>query len=148
MTAERLVKLRFALEKDSDGYPPGAIESLWVEPRDSEVYCVRSIPFFYRKATLGDVIRVVSEVDGIVDVIKIVESSGNSMVRIYCDTPEKLQSALEHLKSANLAIELFSKFSLISIIVRKTSEYRSLRKWLKSFASDGEADYEEPLLRH
>lgn len=51
------VKVRFALERDEDGWPPAESEGLWAELVESDLYRLDNTPWFVRGVAAGDVVQ-------------------------------------------------------------------------------------------
>jgi hypothetical protein len=79
----RQAKVHFRLTQDQDGYPPAAVESVWAEAgEDAQEYKIDNVPFFSREATLGDIVKVRSDIDGHLWFDALLRPSGNSLIRI------------------------------------------------------------------
>jgi len=79
------VEVWFKLVKSADGYPKSQDwEELWARP-DGEVYVVSSIPFFEKRVSRGDRIRVTTNPEGFLEFIEVATHNGHSTFRVYVD---------------------------------------------------------------
>lgn len=60
-----LVKLRFALDVDADGWPPVGSEGVWAEPLGCDRYRIRNTPWFVQDLAVDDVVTAEEDADGI-----------------------------------------------------------------------------------
>src|SRR5579859_4655638 len=54
MAAEHLVKIKFPLTKDDEGFPPADAEILWARACGGGVFVIDNIPFFVKLVSCGD----------------------------------------------------------------------------------------------
>ncbi|WP_432106220.1 DUF4265 domain-containing protein [Streptomyces sp. bgisy091] len=76
------VKVHFCMEIDEDGWPPASVESLWaVDLVDGRVRLDKT-PWFVRRVSSGDVIRVQPDDDGVLWAGETVQPSQSCTIRL------------------------------------------------------------------
>ncbi|MCR6689588.1 DUF4265 domain-containing protein [Cellulomonas sp.] len=76
------VKVRFALDRDEDGWPPAESEGLWARPLGDERYRIDNTPWFVRGTSADDVIQALPDPDGTLWFAGTVEASGRQTIRV------------------------------------------------------------------
>lgn len=141
------VKLHFKLSHDSEGYPPVAVESVWASPGESaELFVLDSIPFFAREATFQDVVRAVRD-DGHLWFEKVVQPSGNSLIRLVFFFPDRIADVRDALSALGCSTELLRDRQLVAVNVPREAPLSGVQAYVTQQASAGVLDYEEPILR-
>ncbi len=141
-------KVTFRLEQDEDGYPPFAVEDLWMsETEVPDEYVVNNIPFFARQATVGDRVRVVNTADGSwFD--RVVAGSANSLLRAIFFDKSKIASVRETLNSLGCSSEAFKGIAILAVLCPGDVDYVPVQAYLNSLKENGVIDYEEAIIRH
>lgn len=139
-------KILFRLQRDSEGYPPADVESVWAEESGDGAFVIDNIPFFAREATLGDEVTVTYDgKDAFYSSTR--KRSGNSLLRVILfgrHDASRLRSGLDKLGCSSEQSHLNS---LIAVNVPVTSDINKVRLFLDDGVKRGFWDYEEPLLR-
>jgi len=139
-------RIFFALEHDSDGYPPVGVETVWAkEESGTDRFVIDNIPFFATQATLGDVVGVASR-EGQVWYESTLEHSGNSLIRVLCHKgtdPAEVRQSLEHL---GCATEWAAAYSLVAVSVPPNVRLAAVQDVLQRGEVEEKWGYEEPLL--
>ena len=140
-------KVHFRLVQDGDGYPPGSVESLWAQTgNNAGEYVVDNVPLFTRDATIGDVVHVREE-DGHLWFDKVVHRSTNSLVRVVFFDPNAVERVNERLVNLGCSTEYLAAHKLLAVSIPITVSLQNVQGYLKTEASSGTLDYEEPILR-
>ena len=140
------VKVFFDLERIDEDYPPVDVESVWADALADGTFRIDNVPFFATRATLGDIIRTVSQ-DGQNFYSTTAIESSNSLIRVILfdgNDPQPLRAALASLGCES---ELSHLSALIAVNVPANVDIAVVQKLLNAGSLSGEWDYEEPLLR-
>lgn len=76
------VKVRFALDRDEDGWPPAESEGLWAVPLGGDLYRVDNTPWFVRGVAAEDTIEARADVDGVAWFVRVCERGRRIVVRV------------------------------------------------------------------
>jgi hypothetical protein len=139
-------KILFRLIQDDDGYPPVSFEGVWAIHQGGDRFEIDNIPFFTREVTLGDVVEAI-ERGGELDYVRMVEQSGNSLIRIvYYDgsDPAALRKELEQL---GCSTEWNSDHQLIAVNVPLEVKLSNVQEFLQEGFNQDRWDYEEAVIR-
>ncbi|WIG96639.1 DUF4265 domain-containing protein [Myxococcus sp. SDU36] len=140
------VKVYFQLVQDEDDYPPASVESVWAQPGSGvHVFVVGNVPFFTRDATLGDVV-LTREVDGQFWFEKVLEYSGNSLIRVAFYNRELIEGVRKGLVALGCEIEFAEQYGLLAVSVPASVNLSDVQEYLQNQAKGGELEYEEPIL--
>jgi hypothetical protein len=140
-------KIHIRLEKDDDGYPPAGVESVWGQPTDTPAeYVVDNVPFFARCATLGDVVQVAEDDQGLW-FVGVVRRSGNSLIRVVFFDRSLATSVSKALVDLGCSTEYLAAYGLLAVNVPPEVGLGDVQSYLNTEAGKGALDYEEPLLR-
>jgi hypothetical protein len=141
-------KISFHVSQDEDNYPPVSAEALVVKPvGQPDEPEIAEIPFYVREATLGDIVRVETDDDGVWWYIGMVQRSGNSLLRIvFFESQERvrIESALTNQGCQTAFLE---HGGLLAVNVPPSTSLAAVQALLASESARGVLDYEEPLLR-
>ena len=140
-------KLRFRIQQDETGYPPVSVESLHVSKISEERYCLESIPFFFREATLGDIVVVEEEGDGLSYAL-VVGGERNSLVRVFVPASEQVEALTVLLNELGLLFEVLKDFGIVAINISPEQSYRDVLTRLEESLDMETAGMEEVLCRH
>jgi Domain of unknown function (DUF4265) len=77
-----LVRVRFQLHPDEDGWPPVASEGVWAVPLGGGLVRLDNIPWFARDVASGDTFGTSTDSDGVLWATDKVAWSGNCTVRV------------------------------------------------------------------
>src|SRR3954451_9133024 len=76
------VRVRFALERDQDGWPPAESEGLWAEPVEGGLYRIDNTPWFARGVAADDLVEAQPDVEGMLWFIQVRKPGGRTVVRV------------------------------------------------------------------
>lgn len=139
-------KMHFRLVPDADGWPPVAVESVWVTVREDGRFVVGNIPVFATDATLDDVVEAAWE-DGELRYKTTVTASGNSLLRVICCKGSDPAQVRAELKELGCSTELDDRHGIIAVNVPSDVDLGVVQEFLARGAQDEKWDYEEALLR-
>jgi hypothetical protein len=138
-----LVKIKFILPQEPDGYPLDQFESVWAVPEGSS-YRIDNIPFFVRGVACGDLVSVSKQGDEIC-YRGLDSAGGHSTVRVLvtdeADAP--VRQVRDELRQLGCPSELSHVPGLIAVDVPPHVNYDNLRKFLDTGESEGRWEYEE-----
>lgn len=140
-------KLRFRIRQDETGFPPVTVESLHVSKITEDSYCLESIPFFFREATLGDIVVVEEEDDGLSYAL-VVGGERNSLVRVFVPASEQVEALTALLIELGLLFEVLKDFGIVAISISPEQSYREVLTRLEEGLDMETAGIEEVLCRH
>ena len=142
-----LVRVRFKLAIDEDGWPPVASEGLWAEPLGDGTYRIDNTPWFSRNLAADDVIRAVADDDGVLWATEKVEWSGRLTIRVipFPEGPLRgdMQAVLDAFEPLGVTGEGIDQYRIIALDVPPDVDLRAVRDLLVAGAADGRWDYEE-----
>ncbi|MCX5443799.1 MULTISPECIES: DUF4265 domain-containing protein [unclassified Streptomyces] len=145
--AGALVKVRFALDQDEEGWPPVGGESLWAVDVGDELVRIDNVPFFVRDLACGDIVRTRVEGDGRRYFQERVQWSGNCTVRVipFSDGPSRLerQAVLDLFAPLGVSGEGVDQFGMVALNVPANADFMAIRELLTQGSTDGRWDYEE-----
>jgi Domain of unknown function (DUF4265) len=144
-TRENFTKITFQLEQDEDGYPPVAAESLWAKRVTGHRYRVENIPIFARDVSLGDIVEA-GEEDGRLTVIRRVEASGHSTIRVVLQREEDVAVLRARLRQLGCDSELSHRPRLIAVDIPPEVKLQPIREMFEQGLADGQWEYEESAL--
>lgn len=148
MTVEKShshVKIAFEVEVDcGDGSELIELETLWAVPT-SEGFQLDNIPFYAYSVACGDIVSAEPEDDGMLFFTGLVQTSGNSCVRLRFEDVNKVQAVRDALRSMGCDSELDGT-SLVAVNVPAEVVYASIRAYLNQLESSAVLDYEEACL--
>src|SRR5689334_8299153 len=79
------VKVCFNLtQKDTDGWPPVDVESVWAKPLGERRFVICNVPFYVRDIAFNDVVEAAPRPssDSLYDFIRVISRGGHSTYRI------------------------------------------------------------------
>lgn len=75
------MKVRFALERDADGWPPAETEGLWAEELEKGLYRLDNTPWFVCGVAADDLVEARPDADGVLLFSRAVRRGGRIIVR-------------------------------------------------------------------
>lgn len=141
-----MCKINFKLEKDEDGFPPVAVETLWADP-SSTGYTIDSIPFFTKDVANGDIVSVKKDGDGSLWFDKRISSSGHSLIRLIFFDHSFRDEISFHLKKTGCSTEYISDYEMMSVDIPENVDYQDVLNYIGIKAGVGVIDYEEAIIR-
>lgn len=136
------------LDQDEDGYPPVAVEGIWVEPYAPGGYRIENVPFYARELSCDDVVSGTLDDDGNLYFDCLITPSGNSTFRVIVHDLNRLNSVRSNIVGYGVTTEVDRNQHLIAIDIPSTIHIEPLLNYLMSLRDEGIADFEEGALRH
>jgi hypothetical protein len=141
-------KVRFALERDQDGWPPAESEGLWAEPVGGHLYRVDNTPWFAFGVAADDVIEARQDADGVLWFVQVRERGGHTVVRVIPREDGPLggdrQSVLDVFEPLGVGAEgMSSPINMVALDIGPDASLSSVKSLLASGESDGRWYYEE-----
>ncbi len=145
--SQQLVKLRFRLDRDEDGWPPAESEGLWAKAQGGDTYRIENTPWFVRNLAAGDIVRANAGSDGVLWATEKATWSGHCTIRVIprADGPLQgdLQAVLDAFASFGVTGEGALQYGMVALDVPKASDGRSVKALLVAGESDGRWNFEE-----
>jgi hypothetical protein len=144
---EGLVKVWFRFVP-RDGWLPYDTEGLWAHLVGADTARVANVPFLQDGVAQGDVVRFVTDDDGVRWAVGRVEASGNCTIRVL-PVPDgplgcSAQAVHERFGPFGLGGEAFSKeFPLVALNVPADADLAAIKQLLVSGDEQGCWKYEE-----
>jgi hypothetical protein len=140
-------KMLCRLQPDSDGYPPVAVEGLWVRLQPSGSVILDNIPFFAKGLAPGDELRI-KTIDGEIWFEQLIKSGGASVFRIHVKGKQNLEKVREELLALGLPSEVNGTIDLIAVEIPFGADIRPALDYLILNQEAQRFDFEEGVLRH
>lgn len=142
------VKIRFALERDGDGWPPAESEGVWAEPVSEDLFRVDNFPWFVRGVAADDVVEARPDQDGVLWFAQVREPGGRIVVRVMprSDGPLKgdRQAVLDAFAPLGVVGEgMSSPVNMVALDIGPDAPLTSVKSILTSGESAGRWHYEE-----
>lgn len=154
-TKENLVKIRFDLAQDADGYPPATAEYLWASELGDGRYQIDNIPFFVIGVSCFDIVSAVKDPYGVLCGERLLEEKGHSTIRVILldhTGADSIEARSKELRSAlevrGCSTEQSHISRLISADVPPEVDFQNLRSFLQKGSDDGRWDFEEAAIAH
>ena len=146
MADAELVRVRFALERDEDGWPPAVSEGLWAEPLGGDNYRIENSPWYVNDLAAGDVVRATSD-EGELWAVERVHASGRMTVRVIPlgpGEPEvKVQRVLELVQPLGVRTEGSLPQTIIALDIGPEIDLPELKRVLVAGEQSGTLSYDE-----
>ena len=141
-------KVRFALERDQDGWPPAESEGLWAEPLGGDLYRLDNTPWFAFNVAADDVIEARRDADGVLWFVQVQERGGHTVVRVIPHSDGPLggdrQGVLDVFEALGVGAEgMSSPVNMVALDIGPDAPLSSVKSLLASGESDGRWYYEE-----
>lgn len=140
-----LIKIVILLEKDEDGYPPVETESVWARSAGEGRAVLDNIPFFATVATLGDTVEY-ADVDGELQFVRVLEHSGNSLIRVYYRDDANAGPITTALVGLGCEVERDQIHHLLAVSVSASVSLTGVQAYLGATAEELDLEFEEPIL--
>jgi hypothetical protein len=145
---DALVKVAFTLEQEDENWPPVATESIWAVPLGGDEYRLDNVPWFAVGVACGDVVRAVTDDDGVLRVLETVKWSGRYTVRVIPlgdgDADEQLGEIGGLFATLGAEYEgALPSFRLIALDIPRTARIEEIKALLIEGEAAGWWGYEE-----
>lgn len=142
------VKVRFALDRDEDGWPPAESEGLWAFPVGDGLFRLDNTPWFARGVAAEDVVEAQAGTDGVPWFVRVRERGGRVVVRVIPSADGPLngdrQAVLDAFAQLGVNGEgMSSPISMVALDIGPDAPLARVKSLLASGESDGRWDYEE-----
>jgi hypothetical protein len=140
------IQVRFALERNEEGWPPAGSEEIWAVALGSDTVRVDSIPWFVRNIALDDLISVRPTHEGKAVFVEKLKWSGNCTLRVIPlgdDSEAGIRGVMERLSSYGIELEVLGQFGLVAANARPSVDLVSLKGMLDLGEKRGWWSYEE-----
>ncbi len=141
-----LVKIRFELEQDDDGWPPVGGESLWATDLGHDRYRLDNTPWFVRGVTCYDVVGALPpDAESMPVVSQVLEHSGHLTVRVLplgdrgADT---LAALISEFNTLGVDCEGDQVHGLLALDIPPSTRLAPVKDHLGRGAADGRWQYE------
>jgi hypothetical protein len=129
------VRVTFALEPDSEGWPPVRAERMWATPTAQDnVVVLDNIPFFAKGVACYDVVAVTQDEAGILWASRTIKWSGNNTIRVipFRDGPlhGNRQAVLDAFAPLGVEGEGAEHYSLVALNVPPAVNLAAVKKLL------------------
>jgi hypothetical protein len=145
-----LVKIRFELEPDDDGWPPVGGESLWAFDLGQDRYRLDNTPWFVRGVACYDVVEAVApNADSVPVVSRVVEHSGHLTVRVLPlddHGVDVLATLIEEFNALGVDCEGDQHHGLLALDIPPSTLLAPIKEYLDSGEANGRWEYEEGLV--
>jgi len=140
---EVLVKIKFLVQRDADGYPPADIEWLWARRVGENVYQIDNIPFFAKLTSLGDKVMAEKDQEGNLSFKEHVSYSRHCTLRVVAYEEEDVAEVRDVLKKMGCPSELSHIPKLIAVDVPPDANFIAVLEFLNEGEKRGVLEYEE-----
>jgi hypothetical protein len=142
-----LVRVRFQLDQDEDGWPPVASEGVWAVPLGGGLVRLDNIPWFVRDAASGDTFGTSTDSDGVLWATDKVAWSGNCTVRVVPFPDGALagsrQAVLDAFAPLGVDGEGLEQFGMVALNIPPDGDLGAVQRLLRQGVQDDWWDYEE-----
>lgn len=142
-----VVKVRFRLDADAEGWPPVGSEGMWAEAVGDDSYRIANTPWFVRNLAMGDVVRALAGSDGVLWATDRLEQSGHCTIRVIPAASGPLsgdlQAVLDALVPFGVRGEGATQYGMVALDIPPNAEVKRIRALLVSGQSDGRWHFEE-----
>jgi hypothetical protein len=148
--APLLVKIRFELDQDDDGWPPVAGESLWAFDLGHDRYRLDNTPWFVRGVACYDVVEALApDADSVPVVHQVLEHSGLLTVRVLPLADggvDALATLIGEFNALGVDCEGDQDHGLLALDIPPSTRLAPVKEHLDRGAADGRWEYEEGLV--
>jgi hypothetical protein len=135
------VKVRFRLQRGSDGWPPVESEGVWSRPCGGREYELDNVPWFAVGVAFGDRVLAEADDDGVLWVQEHLSWSGRYTIRVIPlgdkAASEQLQSIVELFAALGAECEgALPAFKLVALDIPPIARLAEI----KSLLAEGEAE--------
>src|SRR3954467_11416263 len=142
------VKVRFALEREDEDWPPVGSEGVWDRPLSGDQYELDNVPWFARGVAFGDRVRAEADDDGVLVVTERVEWSGRYTVRVIPlgDEPatELVSRVIGDFAALGVSCEsALPSYKVVALDIPCDADLSRIKALLVAGETDGRWGYEE-----
>lgn len=145
-----LVKIRFELAQDDDGWPPVGGESLWAFDLGYDRYRLDNTPWFVRGVACYDVVEALApDADSVPVVHQVLEHSGHLTVRVLpldAGGRDTLAALIREFNALGVDCEGDQVRDLLALDVPPSIRLAPVKEHLDRGTADGRWKYEEGLV--
>lgn len=143
MTEIKHQKIKFALERDEDGYPPADFEWVWAKPCGTNIYEIDNIPFFAKCLAIGDKVEAVENSQGELCYKSHCGYSKHSTLRVIVFDSKNVPDLRKALGMLGCLSELSHLPRLIAVDLPQQVNITEVRRMLDIGQSQGLWEVEE-----
>lgn len=140
-----MIELLFSIDIEDD-WPPARIECLYFS-RCEKGYRLETAPFFIKGMSVGDIIEVRQDENGLVNSWSHVCKSGRTTVWVKIFGSKSIESTLNHLKKMSCNIESLAQYNYYSVDVPECCSIEDVEECLEEIGEDDIA-VAYPSFRH
>jgi len=141
-----LVKVRFELDVDEDGFPPISVERLNAWRIDDDTFELDNPPFFVDSVAVGGTIQChETEQPGVYDFAFVKSESGNKSIAIIFIENKCVEEVYQFMKSCGCYCEYgeFHVFNMLAVSIDKDVSYKTVVSFLNQKEKAGDISYAE-----
>jgi len=143
-----MVKVRFSLAQDEDGWPPVTSEGLWAETVGPDLYRIDNTPWFVRNLAADDVVVALAGSDGVLWVTEKSEWSGRLTIRVVPFAAGPLAGDRQAVLDAFAALGVSGEgsndqYRLVALDVPPDVDLVAVKRLLEAGRADGRWQFDE-----
>jgi hypothetical protein len=143
-----LVKVRFLLPREDEGWPPAESEGLWAAPLGDDLYRIDNTPWFVRNLSADDVVKALAGSDGVLWAVEPVQWAGRLTVRVIPRRDGPLQGdttpVVDALEPLGVRCEVMQRpVQMVALDIPADAPLVPVKALLQQRTSDGWWDFEE-----
>lgn len=147
------VKIRFALQRDQDGWPPAESEGLWAESVGSGLYRLDNTPWFVRGVAAEDVVEAHADADDVLWFTRVHERGDHVVVRVIPRADGPLHGDRQAVLDAFLPLDvgaegMSSPVNMVALDIGPEAPLAFVKSLLVTGEADGRWYYEEGSVTH
>ena len=146
-TDTHLVKVRFSLPVNSDGWPPVSSEGLWAQTLGNDEFRIDNTPWFVRNLAAEDVVRALAGSDGVLWATERVRWSGRCTIRVIPRQDGPLaadrQAVLDAFAPFGVSGEGIAQYGMVALDVPAEADLSLVKALLHAGEADGRWHFEE-----
>lgn len=142
-----VVRVRFQLDQDEDGWPPVGSEGVWAEPLGDDQYRIRNTPWFVLNLAYEDVVAALADGDGVLWAMGERIWSGRMTVRVIPFRAGPLggdrQAVLDAFEPFGVTGEGTEEWGIVALDIPPDADLAAVKRELREGQADGRWDYDE-----
>lgn len=145
------VRVRFALQRNEDGWPPAASEGLWAVQVAGDLYRLDNTPWFAFGVAADDLVEAQADADGVLWFVQVRERAGHVVVRVIPrdDGPlaGDLRAVVDLFDPLGVGAEgMSTPVNMVALDIRPDAPLALVKALLLSGEADGRWYYEEACI--